>query len=104
MGASDSWGLSLHVQSAMSDPLRPYGLQPPRLLCPWDLPGKNTGAGSHFLLQRIFLTQGLKTHLFTDRRIFTTGMPWQATPLHLAFYSRWQEGLVPIATGSPYCW
>ena len=25
--------------------------QPTRLLCPWDSPGKNTGAGCHFLLQ-----------------------------------------------------
>ena len=24
---------------------------PPRLLCPWDFPGKNTGVGWHFLLQ-----------------------------------------------------
>ena len=31
--------------------LRPYGLQPTRLLCPWDFPGKNTGVGCHFLLQ-----------------------------------------------------
>ena len=23
----------------------------PRLLCPWDFPGKNTGVGCHFLLQ-----------------------------------------------------
>ena len=30
-----------------------------RLLCPWDLPGKNTGDGCHFLLQGILLTQGL---------------------------------------------
>ena len=29
-----------------------------RLLCPWGSPGKNTGAGCHFLLQGIFLTQG----------------------------------------------
>ena len=29
-----------------------------RLLCPWDSPGKNTEVGCHFLLQRIFLTQG----------------------------------------------
>ena len=29
-----------------------------RLLCPWDLPGKNTGVGCYFLLQGIFLTQG----------------------------------------------
>ena len=27
--------------------------------CPWDSPGKNTGVGCHFLLQEIFLTQGL---------------------------------------------
>ena len=31
--------------------LRPHGLQPSRLLCPWDSPGKNTGVGCHFLLQ-----------------------------------------------------
>ena len=31
--------------------LRPHGLQPLRLLCPWDFPGKNTGVGCHFLLQ-----------------------------------------------------
>ena len=39
--------------------LRPHGLQPARLLCPWDSPGKNTGVGCHFLLQGVFLTQGL---------------------------------------------
>ena len=32
--------------------------QPTRLLCPWDFPGKNTGVGSHFLLQAIFPIQG----------------------------------------------
>ena len=30
----------------------------PKLLRPWDSSGKNTGVGCHFLLQRIFLTQG----------------------------------------------
>ena len=35
----------------MSDSLRPHGLQPPRLLHPWDFPGKSTGVGCHFLLQ-----------------------------------------------------
>ena len=34
-----------------SDSLWPHGLQPARLLCPWDFPGKNTGVGCHFLLQ-----------------------------------------------------
>ena len=42
----------------MSDSLQPHGLQPIRLLCSWDFLGKNTGAGCHFLLQRIFPTQG----------------------------------------------
>ena len=37
--------------------LQPHGLQPARLLCPWDSPGKNTGVGSHSLLQGIFPTQ-----------------------------------------------
>ena len=30
-------------QSVMPDSLRPHGLQPTRLLCPWDFPGKDTG-------------------------------------------------------------
>jgi len=41
----------------------PYGLQPARLLCPWDSPGKNTGVGCHALLQGVFLTHGLDLHL-----------------------------------------
>ena len=32
----------------------------PRLFCPWDFPYKNTGMGCHFLLQGIFLTQGIE--------------------------------------------
>ena len=37
--------------SVVSDSLRPHGLQPTRLLCPWDSPGKNIWVGCHFLLQ-----------------------------------------------------
>ena len=37
--------------SVMSDSVRLHGLQPTRLLCSWDSPGKNTGVGCHFLLQ-----------------------------------------------------
>ena len=36
----------------MSDSSRPHGLQPTRLLCPWDFPGKSTGVGCHCLLQQ----------------------------------------------------
>ena len=40
-----------------------------RLLCPWDSPGKNTGVGSHSLLQGIFPTQGLNQGLLHSRQI-----------------------------------
>ena len=35
----------------MSDSVRPHRWQPTRLYRPWDSPGKNIGAGCHFLLQ-----------------------------------------------------
>ena len=41
----------------------PHGLQPARLLCSWSFPGQSTGVGSHFLLQRIFPTQGSNPYL-----------------------------------------
>ena len=48
----------------------------------WDSPGKNTGVGCHFLLQGIFLTQGLNPCL-----------------LHLL---HWQENSSPLShLGSP---
>ena len=47
MQKSEKWKWS---HSVMSDPQRPYGLQPSRLLCPWDFPGKSTGVGCHCLL------------------------------------------------------
>ena len=37
--------------SVMSDSQRPHGLQPTRLLHPWDFPGKCTGVGCHCLLR-----------------------------------------------------
>ena len=35
--------------SVVSDSSRPHGLQPTRLLRPWDFPGKSTGVGCHCL-------------------------------------------------------
>ena len=58
--------LSIHRSvscSVMSDSLWPHGLELARLFCPWDFPGKNTGVGSHFLLQGIFPTQELNLGL-----------------------------------------
>ena len=48
--------------SVVSDSLRPRGLQPARLLCPWDIPGKNAGVDCHSLLQGIFPTQGMNPY------------------------------------------
>ena len=53
--------------SVMSNPLRPQGQWPARLLCPWDSPGKTSGVGCHSLLQGIFLTQGLNLHFFASQ-------------------------------------
>ena len=47
----------------MSDSLRLYKLQPARLLCLWNSPGKNTGVDCHALLQGIFSTQELSLYL-----------------------------------------
>ena len=55
--------------SGMSDSLWPPGLYPAKLLCSWDSPSKNTGVGCHFLLQRIFLTQGSNPDLWLYRWI-----------------------------------
>ena len=64
--------------SVMPDSLQPHGLQPTRILCPWDFPGKDSGVGCHFLLQGIFPTQ-------------TSNL----CPL------RWQEASLPLDRGSP---
>ena len=53
----------------MFDSLRPHGLQPTRLLHPWDFPGKDTAVGCHFLLQGIFPTQGSNPGLLQCRQI-----------------------------------
>ena len=66
----------VYVCSVMSDSLQPHGLQPSRLLCPWNFPGKNTGAGCHFLFQGIFLTQGSNLSLLHL-------LQWQADSLPL---------------------
>ena len=55
--------------SVMSNSLQCYGLQPTRLLCPWNSPSKSTGVGSHSLLHRIFPTQGLNLGLSHHRQI-----------------------------------
>ena len=47
MHESEKWKWSCSV---VSDSVQLHGLQPTRLLHPWDFPGKSTGVGCHFLL------------------------------------------------------
>ena len=55
--------------SVVSDSSRPHGLQPTRLLRPWDSPGRSTGVGYHCLLQEIQLVhpKGDQFWVFTGR-------------------------------------
>ena len=64
------WELTDGVsRSVVSDSLWPHGLQPARLLCPWDSPGRNTGVDCHSLLQGIFPAQGSNLGLLHCRWI-----------------------------------
>ena len=60
MHESEKWKWSRPV---VSDSSRPHGLQPIRLLRPWDFPGKRTGVGCHRLLRfqplTMYILQGL---------------------------------------------
>ena len=78
----------------MSDSLRPHGLQPTRLLHPWDFPGKSTGVGCHFLLQGIFPTQGLNPGLPLCRWILLPAEP----------QGKLDCGSLPLTVLFTFCW
>ena len=57
------------------------GLSPARLLCPWDIPGKATGVGCHFLPHEIFSSEESNVHLWRLlpwRWILYHWAPWEA--------------------------
>ena len=60
MHESEKWKWSCSV---MSNSSRRHGLQPTRLLCPWDFPGKSTGVRCHCLLPEIMRTSNLQPSL-----------------------------------------
>ena len=53
MHKSEKWKWS---RSVLTDSQRPHGLQPIRLLHPWDFPGKCTGMGHQCLLFKMVTT------------------------------------------------
>ena len=67
---------------ALCNPM--YLVGPIRLLFPWDFPDKNTGVGSHFLLQGILPIQGLNLHLLSLP-------PWQVDSLPLELPGKWLD-------------
>ena len=86
----------------MPDSLRPHGLQPTRLHCLWDIPGKDTGVGCHFLLQGIFPTQGSNPGLLHFRQILyqlatrkaqkrkALGFNWSTSLLYPEKHTSWE--------------
>ena len=62
--------------------LQPQGLQPARLLCPWDSPGKNTAVGCHGALHGVFPDPGIKPTFLRSPALagvfFTASATWEA--------------------------
>ena len=73
-----------HAKSLQSCPTlcKPY--EPPRLLCQWDCPAKNTGVGCHFLLQGNLPNPGIEPMSLVSPalagRFFTTSATWDSLP------------------------
>ena len=71
MHQSEKWKWS---RSVVSDPRWPQGLQPSRLLRPWDFPGKSTGVGCHCFLQgKVYL---LPNTCFNLRCLLIVDIPY----------------------------
>ena len=52
-----------------------HALQPTRLLCPWDFPGKNIGVSCHLPHQGIFLSKGLNPCLLHVLHWLASSLP-----------------------------
>ena len=74
-----------------------------RLLSPWNFPGKITGVGCHFLLQRIFPIQDLTQVSRMAGRFFTvwaTSLQWLELGSYRKSSGTFQSATVPT---HPYC-
>ena len=87
----------LSAKSLQSCPTLCNELQPARLLCPWDSPGKNTGVGCFALLQGIFPTQGSNPYLLCL-------LHWQADSLPLAPPGEPSESFLRFYSQEWCCW
>ena len=91
------------VTSVVSSFLPPFGLQPTKLLCPWDSPGKNTGVGCHFHLQ----CMKVKSEREVAQLCPTLSDPMDHSPpgssIHGSFQARVLEwGAIAFSVCGPY--
>ena len=71
MHESEKWKWS---HSVVFDSSRPHGLQPTRLLRPWDFPGKSTGVGCH----RFFYWSSNNSLTLTEKNNLAYNLPVQS--------------------------
>ena len=89
--------MCVHAKSLQLCPtLCDSGLQPFRLLCPWNSLAKNTGVGYHSLLQGIVLNQGSNPCLLCL-------LHWQAGSLPVAPLGKPKDGIVYYFNLETYC-
>ena len=62
-------------RSVVSDSEWPHGLQPTRLLHPWDFPGKSTGVGCHCLLANSYSVSETQLQHHISQGIILTPLP-----------------------------
>ena len=98
MHESEKWKWS---RSVVSNSLQPHGLQPTRLLHPWDFPGKSTGVGCHCLLWHSLIRCKCQVQLVPRMNKMTEslGSPKELQPLgdvqkvascwRLSLWTRW---------------
>ena len=98
MHESEKWKWSCSV---MSDPQRPDGLQPSRLLRPWDFPGKSTGVGCHCLLWNVPLV----SPIFLKRSLVFSILLFSSISLHHSLFSGTLHsvGISPFFTSVSLC-
>ena len=85
MHESEKWKWS---HSVVPDSQRPHGLQPTRLLRPWDFPGKSTGVGCHCLPNKGLVSRTYKE--LSDSRVRNTNSPSRKWAKRQEHFARWE--------------
>ena len=102
--------------SVVSNSLQPCGLQPARLLCPWDFPGKNTGVAVRLYPNEFPEQEKIIQVVIEIRRVIsslesvlgTTGQVWETTfslkeifHILMGIWATWAH--MPIKTAETVC-